>query len=242
MRAWGRLGVFLLLVGLPFGVACQKGGGREEDAAAKYFRVLDSAWGPETPQNLEKFLAVREGLLPIYQSHANWINELALRHAGGGALNADGMLGLVLMSKEMEQQLTKQGLTDEEFSRMTMLVYGRWLRASSSAPLVETKALRSLQEQQEVIKRRLANNPPTDPQEMKALKRRLDGINYQIPFMAVWGLMDKKATLARIDPATAKWLTEHRSEIERLSFGDLDTAGPTPPGEEKKPAAPPKAG
>ncbi len=217
---------------------CGSGPGPEpEDPTEHFFWSLDRAWGPESPETLEKYLEVREALAPIYRQYEEGIQQWALRELGTRPTFGPSLLGMLRMRRERDRLLQEKGLSLPDWERLTILVYGRWLRAVRPDPPPEKRLVRVLGELEVGLARHLRNNPPEDPRERARLRERLAAVRHQRRCLAPFGEMDKAAVLARIDPATRKWLEDHRERIEAVDFRLLDTAPPP-----RKKSAPPQRG
>ncbi len=200
--------------------------------------LLATAWGPESPENLEHFLEVREGISHFVfdRRYQIGIQQWALREAGTMPSFGPALFGVLSMRRETDKLLEERGLTMRDFLRMTILVYGRWLRATREGPPPEVDVIRALQELQVGIERHLANNPPEKDGDRERLVQRLAAVKHQLRFLRPYNMDDdfKKRVLERIDPATRKWLEEHRERIEKVDFRYFDTAPPARDRPQKK--------
>ena len=224
-----RRRVLLAVVLLALAVAACAGPGagpEPEDPTEHFFWSLERAWGPESPEILEKYLEVREELKPIYEEYEDGIQQWALRELGTRPTFGPSLLGMLRMRRERDRLLEEKGLSLPDWERLTILVYGRWLRAVRPDPPPEKRLVRVLGELEVGLSRRLANDPPEDPRERKKLEERLAAVRHQRRCLVPFGEMDKEATLAAIDPATRAWLEDHRDRIEAVDFRLLDTAPP----------------
>jgi hypothetical protein len=210
------------------------------DQSARYRRLLGEAWGPEPPERLDTYLGIREKLKPVFMQFGEGIIQWALREASTRPVVLQAQFGVVQLRRALDDELTRTGLTDDDFLRLTILVYGRWLRAVRADDPAEKSTLRALQELEVGLSRRLANNPPDDRDERRKLEDRLASVRFQARYIAPFGLLDKEATLGRIDPGTKAWLEAHRARIEETDFGAFDTAAPPRPKGAR--AAPARAG
>ncbi len=226
-----------LLLALLVAGCAEKLAPEPEDPTEHFFWSLERAWGPESPETLEKYLEVREALQPIYEQYEEGIQQWALRELGTKPTFGPSLLGMLRMRRERDRLLEEKGLTLPDWERLTILVYGRWLRAVRPDPPPEKRLVRILGELEIGLERHLRNNPPEDPREKKRLEERLAAVRHQRRCLVPFGEMDKEKVLARIDPATRKWLEEHRDRIEAVDFRLLDTAPPP-----RKPAEPRKPG
>ncbi len=226
-------------------VACRPGAApSDEDPARRTARLLATAWGPESPAGLEKYLAIRKELKPLYDRYQEGIVQWSLREASTRPALTVALFGVMQLRRTLDEQLKKTGLTDEDYARMTMVVYGRWLRAVRSEDPPEKRPVRALQELAVGIERHLANNPPAEPADRKRLEERLAAVRFQLRYVAPFGLMDKAQTLAKLDKGTVGWLEQHRKEVEDLDMRLFDTAAPPrlrPEAKKGAPAAAPAA-
>lgn len=208
---------------------CGLGSGRPElpeNPVARHEALLNQAWGPESAQDLQKYLDLRRELKDTYDQFQDGIQQWSLREAGTAPLFGPAVLGVMNLRRRLDELLPKYGLTFEDYQRLTFLVYGRWVRAVADDPPPERRILRSLREMEIGVERTLAHNPPENETERLALENRLASIRHQARCVEPFGRMDKAATLERIDPETRVWMDEHREEIQKLSFGYFDTAAP----------------
>lgn len=234
MRVAGALSLVALLWA---GCGDGKGSGSlPKDLTARHFALLDQAWGPESPETLQRFLEVRKEMKDYYDRYREGIQQWALREASTTPTYGQTVLGLMAMRQRVDEVLPQHQLTFDDFQRLTFLVYGRWLRAVQEGPPPERRVLRILREMEIGVDRTLAQNPPANPKELSVLETRLASIRHQAKCIEPFGRMDKLKTLDRLDPDTKIWLEAHRQEVEELSFGFFDTAAP--PREEEK--GPPK--
>ncbi len=196
------------------------------EVSQDYRVILDEAWGPETPDTLEKFLEVREGLLPIYEQHEMPIQQWALREAATAPTLGPSLFAVFNMAKKVRSLSSERGLSYGDFLRLTYLVYGRWLRATKDEPQQEVFLLRALRELEVGLDRHITNNPPEDEAELAKLVVRLASVRHQIDFLRPFAFTDKARVLARIDAKTRAWLEANRARIEKVDFRFFDTAPP----------------
>lgn len=187
---------------------------------------MNRAWGPESPETLQKYLEVRQALKPVYAANADGLEQHSLREASTRPILIAALKGLLDMRRQADTQVEARGLTLEDYQRLTILVYGRWLRAVRSQDPPEKRLTRVLQELEVAVSRRLERNPPVAANELKGEQARLASIRHQLRFVAPYGIADKTATLARLDTATKAWLEQHRAEIQECDFRLFDTAAP----------------
>jgi hypothetical protein len=208
-----------------------------DDPVARHEALAAVAWGPESPEELTKYLECRSALKETYDNHQDVIQNWALREAATGRVFGPALLGVVTMRKNVDTEAAKRGLTFDDFQRMTILVYGRWLRASRPGPVPEAGVVRTLKEMEVGLTRQLALAAASGDVSIDtaALQARLDSVRHQARFLEPYATMDRKATLGAIDPATRTWLEEHRQEIEALDWIYFDTA-PPPRSEPRKKA------
>ncbi len=237
MRDVMRAGIFLLLAGMA--VACGGAGAKNlpNDDTARREILLQVAWGPEQPDVLERYIAVREQIAPRFRKFETGLTQYALREAATRPVLGKALLGATLLRKDLETALKENELTFSDYERLTILVYGRWLRAVRGETPPEQRIARVLQELEVSIARHLENNPPEKRQERERLADRLASVRHQLRFIAPFALMKPDETLAAIDPATKQWLEEHRERIEELEFGVFDTM---PPPRKRPVPAPPE--
>ncbi|MDQ7006940.1 MAG: hypothetical protein Q9Q40_06885 [Acidobacteriota bacterium] len=230
LRGGVRAGL-VLLGGLCLLPSLQASG---ETPVEMHLALLAQAWGPETPERLEHFLEVRESIshLVFDRRYQIGIQQWALREAGTMPSFGPALFGVLSMRRETDQRLAERGLTMSDFLRMTILVYGRWLRAVREGPPPEVDVIRALQELEVGLERHLANNPPEKAGDLERLEQRLLAVRHQLRFLRPYNMDEafKKRVLERIDPATRRWLEEHRERIEAVDFRYFDTA---PPAREK---------
>ena len=220
-----RAGIFLLLAGLA--VACGTGAmDLPDDDAARREVLLQVAWGPEQPDVLERYLKVRERIAPRFRKFETGLTQYALREAATRPVLGKALLGATLLRKDLELALEENELTFPDYERLTILVYGRWLRAVRGETPPERRIARVLQELEVGIARHLENNPPDKEQERERLADRLASVRHQLRFIAPFALMKPDETLAAIDPSTRQWLEDNRERIEELAFGVFDTMPP----------------
>lgn len=233
-----RGAVLLLALGAAAVAGCGVLGPRlPEDPEARYEAIAASAWGPESPEALARYLETRQVLKPSYDGYREGIQNWALREASTGRAFGPTLLGVAAMRKKLDDEAAKRGLTFDDYQRMTILVYGRWLRASRPGPLPEEGVVRTLKEMEVGLGRQLDKAAASGDVSIDtaAIQARIDSIRHQLRFLEPYATMDKEATLAAIDPATRGWLEEHRKEIEELDWLYFDTA-PPPRKEAKKKA------
>lgn len=221
--------------------ACVPGGGNSgggepsaEDPVARHKWLFAKAWGPESPEVLASYLEVRKTIAPRFHQYEDGLRQYALREVSTQAIFGPAMLGATLMRRDLERALEEHGLTFTDYQRLTILVYGRYLRASRAEAVPETRLVRVLQELEIALSRRLANNSPQSDTERQGLEERLASVSHQRLFLSPYAAMNKERVLARIDPATKAWLDERRADIEALDFDIFDTL--VPPREATKPA------
>jgi hypothetical protein len=188
--------------------------------------LMNRAWGPESPDTLQKYLEVRQALKPVYAANADGLEQHSLREASTRPILIAALKGLLDMRREADAQLATRGLTMDDYLRLTILVYGRWLRAVRSEDPPEKRVTRVLQELEVAVSRRLEHSTPGSPNELKGEQDRLASIRHQLRFVAPYGIADKTATLARLDTATKTWLEQHQAEIQECDFRLFDTAAP----------------
>lgn len=238
-RGWRRLLAWGLAAALLAGGSVMAAPGKDE-LVSRYRVLLRTAWGPETPENLEKFLEIRQALskLVFDSRYQNGIQQWALREAGTMPSFGPALFGVISMRRETDGMLKERDLQMSDFQRMTMLVYGRWLRAVRDEPPAENKLLRALLELEVGLERHLERNPPEEAKERAKLEDRLAAVKHQLEYLRPF-VMDeemKKQVLARIDAGTREWLEAHREQIESLDFRFFDTAPPPRPRARKAPA------
>jgi hypothetical protein len=216
-------------------VVAQTGADATADASAqkppaeKYRALLDEAWGPEPPHQLESYLEIREELLPIFKKYADGIVQWSLREAGTRPMFAPALLGVYRIRARIDEMVEERSLDFEDYRRMTILVYGRWLRAARESAPPERAVARALQELEVGLARRLDNNPPEDERERHQVADRLEAVRHHLRFIRHFAFSeeDKQKVLERIDPETREWLEAHRERIESYDFGVFDTAPPS---------------
>lgn len=196
------------------------------DQIHRTLTLMSRAWGPESPDTLQKYLEVRQALKPIYVANADGLEQHSLREASTRPILLAALKGLLDMRREADTQLAARGLTMDDYQRLTILVYGRWLRAVRPEDPPEKRLTRVLQELEVAVSRRLEHSPPGSPNELKGEQERLASIRHQLRFVAPYGIADKTATLARLDTNTKTWLEEHRAQIQECDFKLFDTAAP----------------
>ena len=231
-RDWGLLllwGLIAALLAGGFAVATPG----EDDPVAKYRILLRTAWGPESPENLEKFLEIRQALSKYVfdDRYQNGIQQWALREAGTMPSFGPALFGVISMRRKTDEMLKERGLEMKDFQRMTMLVYGRWLRAVREDPPPENELSRALLELEAGLERHLEHNPPEESKKRAKLADRLAAVKHQLEYLRPF-VMDqgtKRQVLARIDAGTRDWLEGHREQIESLDFRFFDTAPPPRP-------------
>ncbi|MFN7964500.1 MAG: hypothetical protein U0V87_02285 [Acidobacteriota bacterium] len=219
--------VIVLVVGVA--VATTTGCNRSSlpsDASQRTLVLMEQAWGPESADTLQKFLKVRQELKPVFEANAEAIEQHSLREASTRPLLIGAIKGLFELRRVVDSELKTQGLTMDDYQRLTILVYGRWLRSVRTEDPPEKRITRVLQELEVAVSRRVANDLFGSPKEKQSEQDRLASIRHQLQFVAAFGLADKSATLARIDGPTKSWLEQHRKEIEDADFGLFDTAAP----------------
>jgi hypothetical protein len=208
-----------------------------DDPEARYEAIALAAWGPESPEALRKYLESRSAVQETYDEYQDTIQNWALREAATGRSFGPALIGVASMRRKIDEEAAKRGLTLDDFQRMTILVYGRWLRASRPGPAPEAGVVRTLKEMEVGLTRQLALAAASGDVSIDtaALQARLDSVRHQARFLEPYATMDRKATLGAIDPATRTWLEEHRQEIEALDWTFFDTA-PPPRSEPRKKA------
>jgi hypothetical protein len=226
-----RASILLLLALFVLGAAgcaapAEADGDLPEDPSERHLALLHRAWGPESPETLEHYLATREQIVDRYRKFEHGLRQLALREASTQPLFGPALLGAGMLRKDLENALEERGLTFADYQRLTMLVYGRWLRAVRDQPLPERRVVRVLQELEAALERRLERNPPEAPEERAQLENRLASVRHQKRFVSEYIRYEPVEVLERIDPATRSWLEEHRARIEDLDFGLFDTMAP----------------
>jgi len=194
----------------------------EED----FRQLLVEAWGPETPETLEAFLKVREGIQESYLKHEVPIQQWALREASTMPTIGPSIFAVLNIAREVRDLCEEHGLSYRDYQRLTYLVYGRWLRAVREEKPREALLVRVLQELEIGLARRIDNNPPEDERELQKLHTRLASVRHQIEFVQPFAFKDKQAVLEHIDPVTKTWLEQERERIEGLDFRFFDTAPP----------------
>lgn len=230
------------LAAIALAAACARPAPLPEDPAARWVALLDRAWGPESPATLQTYLGVRRALKPLVERHAEGIEQWSLREVSTRPLLGQAVLGVAMVRKSLDEELKTARLDLDDYTRLTLLVYGRWLRAVRPDPLPEARVLRTLQEVQIGLERQLAANPPEQPSEKRRLEERLAAVAFQARYLAPLATADKTKTLTSIDKETAAWLEAHRKDIEDLDFGLFDTAVPPRPRPKvERPAAAPDA-
>lgn len=234
-RAAFRLAALACAAAALGAAACRPSGPpADEDPARRTARLMATAWGPESPAALEKYLAIRKELKPIYDRYQEGVVQWSLREAATRPSLTVALFGVMQLRRTLDEQLKKTGLTDEDYARMTMVVYGRWLRAVRTEDPPEKRPTRALQELAIGLERHLANNPPADEAERKKLEDHLAAVKFQVRYVAPYGLMDKAQTLAKLDKATVSWLEQHRADVEAVDMRLFDTAAPPRQRAEKK--------
>lgn len=208
-----------------------------DDPVARHEAIAAAAWGPESPEALQKYFESRRALKATYDDYEDGIQNWALREAATGRVFGPTLIGVASMRKRVDDEAARRGLTFDDFQRMTILIYGRWLRASRPGPVPEEGVVRTLKEMEVGLTRQLALAAASGDISIDtaALQARIDSIRHQVKFLEPYATMDKKATLDAIDPATRAWLEEHRKEVEDLDWLYFDTA-PPPRSEPKKKA------
>jgi hypothetical protein len=208
-----------------------------DDPVARHEAIAAIAWGPESPEALQKFLDSKQALKATYDNYEDGIQNWSLREAATGRAFGPTLIGVASMRKRLDGEAAKRGLTVDDLQRMTILVYGRWLRASRPGPVPEEGVVRTLKEMEVGLTRQLAKAAASGDVSIDtaAIQARIDSIRHQVKFLEPYATMDKKATLEAIDPATRGWLEAHRKEVEALDWLYFDTA-PPPRSEPKKKA------
>jgi hypothetical protein len=197
-------------------------------ASEKYQELLGAAWGPEPESRLEAYLEIREELKPIFERYAEGIVQWSLREAGTRPMFAPALMGVFRIRRTIDEQIEQRPLDFEDYQRLTVLVYGRWLRAVREGTPPERAVARALQELEVGLKRQLENNPQEDPREREQISDRLEAVRHHLRFIRHFAFSeaDKQKVLDRIDPGTREWLAANRERIESLDFGVFDTAPP----------------
>jgi hypothetical protein len=197
-------------------------------ASEKYQKLLGAAWGPEPESRLEAYLEIREELKPIFERYAEGIVQWSLREAGTRPMFAPALMGVFRIRRTIDEQVEQRSLDFEDYQRLTVLVYGRWLRAVRESTPPERAVARALQELEVGLTRQLQNNPPEDPREREQISDRLEAVRHHLRFVRHFAFSetDKQKVLDRIDPGTREWLEANRERIESLDFGVFDTAPP----------------
>lgn len=206
------------------------GDGRGElSPREEYFQLLDRAWGPEPPEKLEAFLVVREELRPIFERYHDGIIQWSLREAGTRPMFSAALFGVFKFRRELDQLLQEKVIDFDDYRRLSILVYGRWLRAVRDEVPPERHVARALQELDVGIERHLAHNPPATERERQALEERLAAVRHHLACVKHFAFSeaDKREVIERIDPQTSAWLEQHRDRVEALDFGVFDTAPPS---------------
>ena len=201
----------------------------ELSPSKEYFRLLDRAWGPEPAEKLDAFLAVREELKPIFERYHDGMIQWSLREAGTRPMFSAALFGVFKFRRELDQLLQEKVIDFDDYRRLSILVYGRWLRAVRDEVPPERHLARSLQELDVGIERHLAHNPPGKARERQALEERLAAVRHHLACVKHFAFSeaDKREVIERIDPRTRAWLEEHRARVEELDFGVFDTAPPS---------------
>jgi hypothetical protein len=226
----------LLAAPLLLVAGCRRSAGADETPAVRAARMFETAWGPERPDVLAKYLEVRRALKPVFERNAEAATQWALREASTRPMLLPAMFGVAQLRRTLDESLARTGLGSDDYMRLPLLVYGRWLRADRDEDPPETRVLRTLQEVALGSERHLRAHPPADPVERGKLAERFEAARFQARYVAPIAAMDRAATLARIDRPTAQWLEAHRKEIEELDFGLFDTAAPPRDRPQKKTA------
>ena len=156
-----------------------------DDPVARHEALAAVAWGPESPEELTKYLECRSALKETYDNHQDVIQNWALREAATGRVFGPALLGVVTMRKNVDTEAAKRGLTFDDFQRMTILVYGRWLRASRPGPVPEAGVVRTLKEMEVGLTRQLALAAASGDVSIDtaALQARLDSVRHQARFL-----------------------------------------------------------
>jgi len=223
-----------LLLAAPASTGC-RGGSRPlpEEPNERQAAILARAWGPESPDTLEKYLEARGALAELYERQRDALQNWALREAATAMSLTGAVIGVSSMRRKAEQEMQRRGLNFDDFQRLTALVYIRWLRASRPGDPPEKPLVRALREIEVGISRQIdlvSGDPSAD---VERLERRLTSIRQQAGYLEPIAMMDKTATLERIDPSTRQWLEAHREQIEKLDWIYFDTAPPPIPAAER---------
>ncbi len=210
-------------------VVVTPGAWADEESQVEHVRgLLEEAWGPEEPETLERYLEVRQALKPIFddKKKRRALEQWALREVStqGGLVHS--IFTTLQARNELEAALSAQSLDFPTYQRLTILVYGRWLRAVREEPAPEIRICVMLQELEIGLARQLANNPPEEGRELNDLTERLAAVRHQLAFTKPFALRDKAQVLEAIDADTRVWLEQHREAIEECDFGVFDTAAP----------------
>lgn len=195
-------------------------------SAERRLALFDEAWGPESPEVLEKYLAVRQALQPRMTEYAGNVTQYALREASTHSALAPILMSVTLVRKKLEDALQAQGLEFDDYQRLTILVYGRWLRATSDSEPPEARVVRTLQEIEIGLSRQIAHGNFASEEERKEAETRHASVLHQARFLAPYAFMDKEAVLAGLDAGTVAWLESHRADFEEVDYGIFDTMAP----------------
>lgn len=199
-----------------------------DDPGARHEAIAAAAWGPESADTLQKYLASRRALDETYRRYEDGIQSWSLREAATGRIFGPALIGVASMRKQVDAEAATRGLTFDDYQRLTILVYGRWLRSTRDGPIPEERVVRTLKELEVGLARQLANAAASgDPSiDTAALESRLASVRHQVKYLEPYATMDKPATLEAIEPATRAWLDQHRAEIEALDWTFFDTVPP----------------
>lgn len=194
-----------------------------------FWQTLEDAWGPESPEILEKYLAARESCVETYQDFEIQITNWSMGEIGSSGRASLAALSVARFQSEIDKALEAQGLSKSDYYRLTTLVYGRWLRSVRDVPPREIRMVRVLQEllvAASRIQQRAERNGEVRVAESAA--QDVDLISKRIERLHPFAITDKAGVLSRIDAGTREWLAEHRDRIEAASFGVFDTVPPGP--------------
>ena len=188
--------------------------------------LFEKAWGPESPETLEKYLAVRQAIQQRMEEYSGNVTQYALREASTHSALAPILMSVTLVRKGLEDALQAQGLEFDDYQRLTIMVYGRWMRASSEADAPEVRIVRTLQEIEVGLSRQIANGNFVDDDERELVESRHASVRHQARFLAPFAFMDKETVLAGLDAGTVAWLEERRADFEAVDYGIFDTMAP----------------
>lgn len=221
---------------------CAPGSSRSnlsDDPAERHRQLFEQAWGPEDPERLTAYLEAKAQIEPRFRQYEDALRQYSLREVSTQPLFGPAMLGANLLRRDLDTALEAHGLSFADYQRLTILIYGRWLRSVREEDPPEVRIVRVLQELELGLTRRLENNPP-EGQDRAKLEARLASVSHQRLFLSPYATQDKEAVLARIDAGTRGWLEANRAKIEALDFDTFDTMAP-PRTKPEKPGPPPGA-